>query len=379
MLAFDRGLQLATTKPSKKSTAGAVLHMDTLHHPDFAELPDEAKFHALAIAALISHYGGAIPLNAAWIEREIHAATPIDIDLLIRTGLLQPFSLSPEQQAVFAELPSGKGYEKTLKQARRQNKLTITDQQADLPLTDHDNQPSDANAPSADIQRVFEHWKAVHRKNAAGVKLTPAMRSKIAARMDEGFTADELCQAVTGCALSPFHMGLGNSDGVKYDTIELIFRNGEKTRSFIARTQAHQNCGKEAKPINELETQVHTVFAAWQRYHASEHNAGHILTGEAKRLIIERIQEGFSTEQLCMAAEGFATSEWHMGNNGEAARNTITHLFGSGERVRSGLQLLAEAKPESNELQSQSITGHDSFDDLLALLTSTQPTGSTCH
>lgn len=81
------------------------------------------------------------------------------------------------------------------------------------------------------VREVFDYWrdKMIHPR----AKLDSTRRSKIAARLRDGFTVDELKQAVDGCAESAWHMG-DNPSSKKFDDIALICRDASKVESFIA-------------------------------------------------------------------------------------------------------------------------------------------------
>jgi Helix-turn-helix domain len=79
---------------------------------------------------------------------------------------------------------------------------------------------------SPPIKSIFEHWRQTMGKN--GARLTPERRSKIAARLKQGYTADQIKRAIDGCAGSKFHRDGG------YNDLTLICRSGAKLESFEA-------------------------------------------------------------------------------------------------------------------------------------------------
>lgn len=81
---------------------------------------------------------------------------------------------------------------------------------------------------TASIDFVVAHYQKFHPKARPGKK----ERALIAARIAEGSTAEDLCQAIDGCHASPFHQGQ-NDTGRKYDSLELICRNASKVATFI--------------------------------------------------------------------------------------------------------------------------------------------------
>jgi hypothetical protein len=96
-----------------------------------------------------------------------------------------------------------------------------------------DNAPQDdqkANR-SAQAREVFDYW-ASRLGKSGNIKFTADRKRKVEARLREGYTVDELKQAVDGILNSPHHMG-ENEQGVVYDDLGLICRKGEKTDHFI--------------------------------------------------------------------------------------------------------------------------------------------------
>lgn len=80
-----------------------------------------------------------------------------------------------------------------------------------------------------DVKIVFDHWR--HVMDHPKARLTQDRRTKIKARLAEGYTVEDLKRAIDGCKASKYHMG-GNDNGTVHDRIGLIFRNGEKVEQF---------------------------------------------------------------------------------------------------------------------------------------------------
>lgn len=81
-----------------------------------------------------------------------------------------------------------------------------------------------------DEYAVFQYWTQVMGHPKA--KWDNSRRTKIRARLDDGFSVDDLKQAIDGCKASPHHMG-ENETYTVYDGIDLIFRNASKTEWFM--------------------------------------------------------------------------------------------------------------------------------------------------
>jgi hypothetical protein len=81
------------------------LHAETLEDYEFQQLPDATKFHALAITWLVSKYDNKIPYDPAWIASRIGALEPVDLDGLIRFGLLEPWQPRLQEPGPGEQLP----------------------------------------------------------------------------------------------------------------------------------------------------------------------------------------------------------------------------------------------------------------------------------
>lgn len=107
-----------------------------------------------------------------------------------------------------------------------------------VPLTIPNQTPTETPKPNVEfdestaVRDLFEHWQTVcgHPRS----KLTADRRRKIRARLREGYTVEQIRQAIDGAANRAFV----NADGLKFDDIELICRNGAKVELFIARAAA---------------------------------------------------------------------------------------------------------------------------------------------
>ena len=85
-------------------------------------------------------------------------------------------------------------------------------------------------AASGDVALVFEFWKTTMKSPRSQLD---AKRAKlIKAALKTGYTVEQLCDAITGCAKSPFHMG-DNDRRAKFNGLDLILRNAEKIDQFI--------------------------------------------------------------------------------------------------------------------------------------------------
>ena len=80
-----------------------------------------------------------------------------------------------------------------------------------------------------EIYIVFAYWQKIFDHSRS--KLTKDRKAKIRTRLNEGYSINDLKRTIDGCKASSYHMG-DNDQGKIYDSIELLFRNGDKVEQF---------------------------------------------------------------------------------------------------------------------------------------------------
>lgn len=84
-----------------------------------------------------------------------------------------------------------------------------------------------------EIQEVFEFWKVTFNKNNRTVLDNPR-KSKIQARLKEGYTVEDIKAAIVGCSKSQFHIEGNHTD------LTLICRDATKLDHFLAMSNPAQ-------------------------------------------------------------------------------------------------------------------------------------------
>jgi hypothetical protein len=85
--------------------------------------------------------------------------------------------------------------------------------------------------PQGTTQKVFDHWAKEH--NHPHAKLDPKRRKRIDARLREGFSADQLCQAISGARKDDWLMGRDPRSSKVYDGIQTILRDADQVERLI--------------------------------------------------------------------------------------------------------------------------------------------------
>jgi hypothetical protein len=80
------------------------------------------------------------------------------------------------------------------------------------------------------ISFIFEHWKTV--MNHPNAKLDPKRERCIYQALKFGYSAEQLCEAITGCSLTPHNVGQ-NEQGQRYDGLHVILRSSDQIDRFM--------------------------------------------------------------------------------------------------------------------------------------------------
>jgi len=86
---------------------------------------------------------------------------------------------------------------------------------------------------------VYDYWVEAVGKSAGRCKLTTDRKSKVAARLREGYTIDELKMAIDGLAGSQYHRG-DNEQGKVYLELEQCTRTGSRVEMFMGYAEKDQ-------------------------------------------------------------------------------------------------------------------------------------------
>ena len=117
---------------------------------------------------------------------------------------------------------------KAKKSESKANHKPITNNQE--PLTNNQLKKTSPAKAGNDVLEIFNYWKEVMKKNNSA-SLNKKRDTAIKGRLKEGYTVEQIKQAVLGCSMTPHNMGQ-NDNGKRYDDIELICRNGCNLERF---------------------------------------------------------------------------------------------------------------------------------------------------
>lgn len=93
------------------------------------------------------------------------------------------------------------------------------------------NLPAKAGSAASDIQEAFNCWVQVMGKNTS-TKLNKKREAAVRARLKEGYTIEQIKQAIFGCSKTPHNMGI-NAQRKRWDDLELICRDGNNVERFM--------------------------------------------------------------------------------------------------------------------------------------------------
>jgi hypothetical protein len=79
-------------------------------------------------------------------------------------------------------------------------------------------------------EEIFEYWKG--KMNHPHAKLDPKRKALIGKALGFGYDIEQLCQAISGCSITPHNMG-DNERGQRYDGLHVILRDSDQIDRFI--------------------------------------------------------------------------------------------------------------------------------------------------
>lgn len=100
-----------------------------------------------------------------------------------------------------------------------------------------DSAKGNGNGDTRETGELFAYWQ--QQCGHPHAKLSAERRRKIAGRLREGFTPQQIREAIDGAARGAFV----NEAGAKFDDVELICRSASKLESFIARASLPAGSG----------------------------------------------------------------------------------------------------------------------------------------
>lgn len=209
------------------------LHNELLENYEFECLPDASKAHLLCIMLLASRTNNKINPDPRWIGRKIGANSKVDVDILIESGFLQ---LNQPLQEV--------GQDASMMLQEVKQDARPEERRGEENRGEEEKKRDMSAKANNDVLEIFNHWKAVMKKTNSS-RLTKEREKKIKLRLKDGYTVDEIKQAIDGCSMTPHNMGQ-NENGKKYDDIELICRTGTHVERFKG------NAYQQQKPLQRF-------------------------------------------------------------------------------------------------------------------------------
>ncbi|HHU5621531.1 TPA: YdaU family protein, partial [Acinetobacter baumannii] len=122
-------------------------------------------------------------------------------------------------------------------------------------------EPMSAEKPKenfkSEIQEVFEFWKVTFNKNNRTVLDNPR-KSKIQARLKEGYTVEDIKAAIVGCSKSQFHIEGNHTD------LTLICRDATKLDHFLAMSNPAQVATQpQIEDVQAIPAQYKVIEGDW--------------------------------------------------------------------------------------------------------------------
>lgn len=108
-----------------------------------------------------------------------------------------------------------------------------------------------------DVLKIFEYWKNI--LNHPQAVLDKSREKMIHHALQRGFSVQQLCNAIQGCAKTPHNMG-DNERGQRYDGLHVIFRDADQIERFI------YNCSHPPQAVRKTEKLLQANITAGQNW-----------------------------------------------------------------------------------------------------------------
>lgn len=127
--------------------------------------------------------------------------------------------------------------------ARRRAAPAEIESEKEKPTTSSENSAETASFPTADdFRTVYDCWRTERgRTHGRFATMSEARRKKIAARLHDGFSVEELCTAIRAVSLDPW------PERPRHDDLTVILRSREQVERFLSFAEEH-----DASPYPQL-------------------------------------------------------------------------------------------------------------------------------
>jgi hypothetical protein len=224
----------------------AIVELGERHGPGGPLLID-----ALLGLAKLAQGGGRVTVGHTALARRAFIDNADTVRAILRDsaefGVLELDEVSPLKcEVIFPQWDRWQTSFRKTRQRERERDTTVTERDTTVtplsrePKTETKDKQQQKRTPSsvepvgidaAAVRDLFAYWQ--ERCDHQQAKFTRDRRSKVEARMREGYTVEEIRAAIDGAAASPFV----NPEGKKFDDLELICRNGSKLEDFKSRAE----------------------------------------------------------------------------------------------------------------------------------------------
>jgi len=166
----------------------------------------------------------------------------------------------------------------------------LSEKETDVPNSNTPKNGTKVPVPREAVQRVVDYYRSVHPRRGAHLKPGHTDWRTIEARLRDGFSSEDLCRAVDGNLIEPWHAERNAH------SIAMVFRNAGKVEDFLQARGGPKPKVSESKFLQGI--QMATQMVMGEAYAQDEMGGVRHRDGQAKSLLSERSDGPESVESI---------------------------------------------------------------------------------
>lgn len=207
------------------------LYSEILTDATFLQMPEAAQAQLMKLWVLASQFGHPLPNNPRLLAGRIGVTSKFHLKTIVDAGFIYPTDEEPASTdaSTDASANASENGASSEQNAKPSVRAHARSRERTEDRGQRKTKASGAVAPaSADEQRVLDHFTSCHPRRKTGPKDLALVRK----RLQDGFSAEQLCQAISGNAQDEWHRQRHKHE------LSYVLREAGKISEFADRWQS---------------------------------------------------------------------------------------------------------------------------------------------